>query len=103
MQALGRLAYDVIQRVVRQSFPRFMACYKDGLRGDPSLEGRVTVKFRIDRDGTVGMSQNGGSDLPDEKVTVCVIRSFDSLRFPQPDGSTVTVVYPLVFTAGTTQ
>ena len=51
------------------------------------------MKFVINRDGSVGTSADGGSDLPDQSVTQCVIRGFSNLSFPQPEGGIVTVVY----------
>ena len=96
----GRLPPEVIQRIVRQNFGRFKLCYTEGLRNNPSLQGRVAVKFVIGRDGSVQTSQDGGSDIPDSNVTQCVIRGFGNLSFPQPEGGIVTVVYPLIFSPG---
>ncbi len=96
----GHLPPEVIQRIVRQNFGRFRACYENGLRGNPALGGRVAVRFVIGRDGAVGSVGNGGSDLPDPNVVSCVVRAFYGLSFPQPDGGIVTVTYPIVFTPG---
>ncbi len=93
----GRLAAEVIQRVVRLNDGRFRACYESALRTDPSLQGRVTVKFMIDRTGAVAVSADGGSDIPDEGVRRCVVSSFLSLSFPAPESGAVTVVYPIMF------
>ncbi|MCU0680776.1 MAG: AgmX/PglI C-terminal domain-containing protein [Polyangiaceae bacterium] len=94
-QVSGRLAPEVIQRIVRQNFGRFRNCYENGLKTNPSLTGRVAVRFVISRDGSVASVANGGSDLPDSAVVSCVVRSFGGLSFPQPEGGIVTVVYPL--------
>jgi hypothetical protein len=94
----GRLPPEVIQRVVRQNFGRFKACYEGGLRGNPNLQGRVAVRFVIGRDGAVSNVANGGSDMPDPGVISCVTRAFYGLSFPQPDNGIVTVTYPIVFT-----
>ena len=96
----GRLPQEVIQRIVRQNFGRFRLCYDNGLRTNPSLSGRVSVKFAIDRTGAVAMSQDGGSELPDCSVVECVVRGFSNLSFPAPDGGIVTVVYPILFSPG---
>ncbi len=95
----GRLPPEVIQRVVRQNFGRMRLCYESGLRTNPSLAGRVSVKFVIDRGGAVAVAADGGSDLPDDAVRECVIRAFSNLSFPEPEGGIVTVVYPLVFSS----
>jgi len=96
----GRLPPEVIQRIVRQNFGRFRLCYENGMRNNPSLQGRVTVKFVIDRSGAVSMTADGGSDLPDQGVVQCVVRGFGNLSFPQPEGGMVTVVYPIMFNPG---
>ena len=96
----GRLPPEVIQRIVRQSFGRFRLCYENGLRNNPNLQGRVSVRFVIDRSGAVSSTGNGGSDLPDSSVVSCVVRSFSGLSFPQPEGGIVTVVYPISFAPG---
>jgi hypothetical protein len=94
----GRLPAEVIQRIVRQNMGRFRACYEGGLRTNPTLEGRVAVRFVIDRTGQVSVAQDAGSDLPDENVKQCIVRSFFSLSFPSPDDGMVTVSYPIALT-----
>jgi hypothetical protein len=93
----GRLPPEVIQRIVRQNFGRFRACYEQGLLRNRGLTGRVSVRFSIDHAGTVTQAVDGGSDLPDTDVVACVARSFTELSFPEPAGGEVTVVYPIVF------
>lgn len=93
----GRLAPEVIQRVVRQNFGRFRGCYEAGLRGNPSLAGRVAISFTVGRDGSVGMVGTGGSDLPDAGVVGCVAKQFYGLSFPAPEDGIVKVTYPIVF------
>ena len=99
-QVNGRLPQEVIQRIVRQNFGRFRLCYENGLRTNPNLQGRVAVKFVIDRSGAVSTASDGGSDLPDQGVVSCVVRGFGNLSFPQPEGGIVTVVYPVIFSPG---
>ncbi len=95
----GRLPPEVIQRIVRQNFGRFRLCYENGLRENPNLQGRVTVRFVIGRDGSVS-DVGGGGDIPDAGVISCVTRAFYGLSFPQPEGGVVTVSYPIVFSPG---
>jgi hypothetical protein len=93
----GRLPAEVIQRIVRQNYGRFRACYETGLSRNPNLEGRVAVRFVIGRDGAVASAQNGGSDLADSGVVECVVRAYYGLSFPAPEGGIVTVIYPIMF------
>jgi len=96
----GHIPPEVIQRVVRQNFGRFRACYEGGLRTNPNLTGRVAARFVIDRTGAVSNAANGGSDLPDSKVISCVLSAFYGLSFPSPDAGVVTVTYPIMFSPG---
>jgi hypothetical protein len=96
----GRLPPEVIQRIVRQNYGRFRMCYEQGLARNPNLEGRVQVRFAIDRGGMVSNVQNGGSDLPDSAVTSCVMGAYYGLSFPPPEGGIVTVTYPIMFQPG---
>jgi hypothetical protein len=94
----GRLEPDAIQAVVRADFDRMRECYEIALSKKPNLQGRVTSKFLIDRNGAVARVADGGSDLPDHGVVQCVLREFGSLKFPHPDGEGgVVVVYPIMF------
>jgi hypothetical protein len=95
----GHLPPEVIQRVVRQNFGRFRSCYEMGLRGNPNLEGRVTARFVIGRDGAVSNVSAGG-DLPDPSVRSCVASAFYALSFPAPDAGIVTVTYPIMLQPG---
>lgn len=96
----GRLPPEVIRRIVRQNFGRFRMCFEQGLARNPNLEGRVSVRFVISRDGAVTNASNGGSDLPDSGVVSCTVSAFYGLSFPKPEGGIVTVVYPIMFSPG---
>lgn len=96
----GPLPPEVVQRIVRQNFGRFRLCYDSGLRNNPSLGGRVSVRFLIGRNGEITQVANAGSTVPDESVVACVQRAFHGISFPQPEGATVSVVYPIMFSPG---
>ena len=95
----GRLPPEVIQRIVRQHYGRFRACYEHGLRQDPSLAGRVAIKFVIGSKGDVTLAADGGSEMTNVDVVSCVMVGFKSLIFPKPERGIVTVVYPLIFSS----
>ena len=96
----GRLPPEAIQRIVRLNFGRIRLCYEKGLITNPNLQGRVSVRFVIGRDGAVSNVADGGSDLPDTGVKACVLRAFSGISFPQPEGGIVTVTYPVVLSPG---
>jgi hypothetical protein len=93
----GDLPPEVIHRIVRQNFGRYRLCYENGLRANPNLSGRVSVRFVIDKSGAVSSAEDRGSSLPDQSVVACIVRGFRSLSFPRPEAGSVTVDYPIIF------
>ncbi|NUP06948.1 MAG: AgmX/PglI C-terminal domain-containing protein [Polyangiaceae bacterium] len=91
----GRLPPEVIQRIVRQNFGRFRLCYENGLRKQQNLEGKVSVRFIIGRDGSVSKAADERSTLPMQSVRDCIVKAFYSLAFPQPESGIVSVLYPI--------
>jgi hypothetical protein len=75
-----------------------LLCYQQGLLSNPSLTGRVTVRFLIREDGSVA-SASAASELPDPRVGPCIAAAFASLSFGSVDehvGGTVAVSYPMM-------
>jgi hypothetical protein len=93
----GPLSRDAIAKVIRSGSDRFQACYNDGLKKNPTLSGQVVARFVIGNDGTVTESDDGGSSLPDKDVVDCVLGRMKQLRFPKPEGTRLSVIYPLTF------
>jgi len=85
---------------VREHFGDFRHCYEQGLARNKDLTGRVGVRFVITREGDVTDVTDEGSDLPDEEVRSCIRGAFSVLKFPQPRGGIVTVVYPIMLEPG---
>ena len=96
----GRLPPALIQSVVRLIYGRFRTCYEAGLAKNPTLEGKVMVRFVIERDGVVKNARDDGSDIPDTAVRDCVVHEFVGLKFPEPEIGIVTVVYPIMLSPG---
>lgn len=94
----GRLPAETIRKIVRASFGKYRKCYEAGLGKDPTLEGKVIVRFVIDRQGkvsAVGIAPE--STMPDDTVSTCIAEAYKTLEFPQPEGGIVTVTYPIMF------
>lgn len=96
----GQMDPHLIQRIIRQNFGRFRLCYENGLRTDPNLQGRVTLRISITPDGSVSRVIDGGSDLPDPAVVACMISGARALAFPPPTRGPVEFFYPMMFSPG---
>jgi hypothetical protein len=87
-----------IQKVIRAHFKEFRACYDAGLKREPTLEGRIQLRFVISREGTViQVTDTGELKARAPEVSSCAIEVMSALVFPKPDGGIVTVVYPIAF------
>lgn len=96
---VGPLPQALVARALLPLRPAFQACWHEAADArNPNLEGRVTARFVIDRDGTVGDVANAGSDMPDSRMIACVLRTFTALTFPPLTESSATIVYSVVFT-----
>jgi hypothetical protein len=96
----GKLPPAIIQHEVRLHYRVFQGCYEEGLGRNPKLQGRVTVRFIIELDGRVQRVDPAESDMPDRKVVDCIVAEYKKLKFPNPEGGIVTVVYPIMFSPG---
>jgi hypothetical protein len=95
VQVGGRLPPEVVRRVVRQSLPRLRACYEKGIARDATLKGTVPIAFTIGPDGAIGNVRAEGGTLVDKDLRACLVGVFGGLSFPEPEGGSVLVSYPL--------
>lgn len=97
----GRLEKEVIRRVIRANMQAVLLCYESALVGDPTLEGRVTIRFIIGTDGAVDNALVQDSELDAPRVEACVTTAIRQMRFPAPEGGGIVIVnYPFMFTSG---
>jgi hypothetical protein len=72
-----------VMKVTRANNARIQACWKAGLKRDPSASGEVKLKFVITNDGTVRVWKDDGSSMSDADVTKCVGDLLQKLKFPK--------------------
>lgn len=93
----GGLAREIIVRVVKRHMSALRFCYERGLMKNPKLQGKLVVKFTIDKTGRVAAASETSNTISDPEVGACVVKRFKQMKFPAPEGGDVTVLYPLVF------
>jgi hypothetical protein len=95
----SRLPFEVIERVARQSMPRFKECSTRADAGVDAVFGkRVVAQIRIEADGRVSSATDAGSDVASDDVKSCVMHVFTSMTMPEPDGhAAMTVTIPVLF------
>lgn len=94
---MGTLPAEVIRDTVREAVPFIRFCFEWQLERHPELEGRVTMRWTIQPDGTVTDAGVLEDALGDETVLQCFRGVVGRLEFPPPEGGgSVTVHYPFV-------
>jgi hypothetical protein len=73
---------DVV-KTMRAAQGKVQACFKAGLKKDPSTSGEVKLKFVITNDGTVRAWKDDSSSMSDGDVTHCVGEVLNKQKFPK--------------------
>lgn len=94
----GGLDLDMVSDVIRRNMGQIRFCYEQGLQMDPSLAGRVGVKFVIGPNGQVKVADVENTTLNSKQIEDCILLRLRSWKFPLPDGGVeVKVSYPFSF------
>jgi hypothetical protein len=104
-EARGSLQREYIQAAVREIVPLIRECYENALSEDPTVQGKLVVRFEVVADeehgGLIAQSEvvpEQGRPAPSASLAECVQESMYALRLDAPaGGGTVTVTYPFVF------
>jgi outer membrane biosynthesis protein TonB len=92
----GDIDRAALKRVINAHRAQVRYCYEKALTQNPSLRGRVTVTFTIEKDGKVSAAKADGVDAG---LDACVAGRFRTWTFPA-SASVSTIVYPVVFEPG---
>lgn len=98
---LGALDKSLIDAVIKRNMARIRYCYQRELTKNPSLGGKITVKFVIAKDGTVSSATTKSSTMNNPAVESCINSQFMKFQFPEPKGGGIVIVsYPFIFSPG---
>jgi hypothetical protein len=82
----GRCLADVSARVEDRR-PAARACYDEGQKRVPELQGRLIINFEIDPDGVVVDASQSAQDeqIMDEEVVACVVDVIRGITFAKSE------------------
>ena len=76
-------------------------CYQRELTKNPSLGGKVVIKFIIAKDNLVSTASVKTSTMGNSGVEQCIVGRFMRMQFPKPKGGGIVIVsYPFLFSPG---
>ncbi len=95
----GSVDPQAARRVLATRNQAVRQCYERELARDATLRGEITVRLRVEGDGSVSETSTGG-DPGLIRVGRCIEDALRTLRFPAPTGGAATVAAPFVFQQG---
>jgi hypothetical protein len=89
---------QIIKRVINQKRAEITQCYNKELMKNPSLKGRITMKWRILSSGNVGAVEVVSDEMSNQAISACLKGRIAGWKFPSPKGGVaVDVAYPFNF------
>ncbi|WP_404364268.1 TonB family protein [Corallococcus coralloides] len=89
-----------LARFIQRMKASIQRCYEKELKRDPTLKGRVMVRFNLKPDGRAGNVEVEESTLRSEGVSSCIITTIRAWKFPFQPSDDVPVSYPFIFSPG---
>jgi outer membrane biosynthesis protein TonB len=93
----GSVDREALARYVRQRLKAMQGCYERELKRNPSLKGKVLIRFSILPSGRSGDIEFEQNTLGDDAVTECIRSVIRGWIFPFKPPDSVSVAYPFVF------
>ncbi len=82
---------------VRARMGLIKACYENGLKRNPNLKGKISIRFTILETGGLADVAAAQNSLGSPEVAACIINTMRSWRTQFRPSGPVTVEYPFVF------
>ncbi|MBL8601105.1 MAG: AgmX/PglI C-terminal domain-containing protein [Myxococcales bacterium] len=95
----GNVDANAVARIIRGQLGGIRSCYERSLRNNPTLSGRLDVRFTIGESGRISSINSSGLPAAPE-VGTCVEGRIRNLVFPRPEGGSVEFSFPFTFTPG---
>ena len=96
---LGALDKSLIDAVIKKHMNQIRYCYQRELPKNPTLGGKIVVKFVINKTGSVSKASTKKSTMRNKAFEGCINSRFMRFQFPEPKGGGIVIVsYPFIFT-----
>ncbi len=96
---MGSIDKELIRKVIQDHAAQIRYCYEQQLAVNPRLQGKVSIKWVINGDGSASNPQidGPGTSLEDAKVHECMMSRITTWAFPKPKGGGIAVItYPWI-------
>ncbi len=93
----GSLSKEEIAKVIQQYSSKISNCYEKSLLKNPDISGRLQVEWTIQENGSVTDVKQAYSGITQPELSACILALFNQMKFPKPQGGSVKVKYPFIF------
>jgi hypothetical protein len=90
----GDLDISGANATLKRGYPAIKACYDRGLKRNPKLGGKLSVRITVTGAGRVGGVSVQDNTLGDPEVVACMTATIRGWRFPQAQGGKSAAVEP---------
>jgi hypothetical protein len=97
-QIIGVFKAEDLKSGVALVTPAMNECYKTGLERKPDLDGKLTLKLRVDPNGKVTQVQPADTSVADQATADCIMQVVKGMDLPKNPGPLVSVLLPLELT-----
>ena len=95
----GTMNTNAVGTTIRRGMRAIRSCYQRGLKRNPSLAGKITVRIAVNTMGRVTAVYIDADTVGDPQVTGCIKNYIKRWRFPPPEGGTAEIAVPFNFKA----
>ena len=96
----GKVDGSAVSKVFSRRKKAIKVCYEQQLKKDPSLKGKVVIKFTIGPAGRVTSISVEKNSTGSSAVGTCIANKVKSWKFPEPEGGSVTFQNQFVLSSG---
>jgi TonB family protein len=94
----GDIDRDGLARFVKARLSAIQGCYEAQLKRNPSLRGKIVVRFTIGENGRISDVEIDENTMGNDEVASCIKAKIRAWSTPFKPGGEVPVSYPFVFT-----
>jgi outer membrane biosynthesis protein TonB len=85
----GKIEKSAVERVLRKRTSSVRKCYEEALKRNPTLSGKLSVKFQIGTGGRITRVKFKKNGTGDAGVANCVKAKMKRWKFKAPEGGSV--------------
>jgi TonB family protein len=91
---------DSLGKYIKQRIKSVQSCYEKELKLNPTLKGKIVVRFVITTQGRVGEVSIDQNTMGNDNVAACIQRLVKTWTFPIKPEEDSPVTFPFVFSPG---